>query len=77
MVLMISNTVAALNRDGFITPQSICDPFGMTFTAFRVLSLPSVLCKYLKLRLSADSIPSAREARLHKRVCVQSWRGRE
>src|SRR5579884_2377693 len=39
--------------------QSICDPLGVNCTAFRVLSLPSVLCKYLKLRASADSIPSA------------------
>jgi hypothetical protein len=37
--------------------RSICDPLTWTTAAFHVLWLPAVLCKSLRLRFGADSIP--------------------
>jgi hypothetical protein len=38
--------------------QSICNQLTRTTSAFRVLSVPSVLCKSLRLRFQAGSNPS-------------------
>jgi len=38
--------------------QSICNHLTWTATAFRVLWLPSMLCKYLRLRFQVVSSPT-------------------